>query len=341
MQLPTKYTTISAWPVSVARALRAANIEPEPIFSRVGLSLTALEQAPDSRVAITTMTKFWQEVESVTKTPAFGLNLGQYAYPMHFRALGRMMMSSATLSEALEKIPHYHAMISNSACIKLQRAPHLLGFTINPLNGVTISDMAIDAFFTTLIQHGDLMLGHSRFVHSVELRRAKPKDPRPWQDRFACPVQFGQQQNCLWMHKTMLTESAINQNAQIAALNETQVLNYLNKMQSLTWREKTSQAIHARLCTGDPTVSDAAKVYNLSDRTLSRYLKQEGTSFRQLLQEKRKELAHHYLRNTTIPVTHVADKLGYTSVSNFTRVFHRWYGVSPSAYRNKSSEITN
>lgn len=336
MQLPTKYTTISAWPLSVARALRAANIEPEPVFSRVGLSLTALEKAPDSRVTITTMTQFWQEVESVTKTPAFGLNVGQFAYPMHFRALGRMMMNSATLSQAIEKIPHYHAIISNSASIKLQRAPHLLGFTINPLNGVTISDMAIDAFFATLIQHGDLMLGHSRFVHSVDLRRAQPKDPRPWQERFACPVRFGQQENCLWMHKAMLEESVINQNAHIAALNETQVRNYLNKTQSLSWREKTSQAIHARLYSGDPTLFDAARVYNLSERTLSRYLKQEGTSFRELLQEKRKELAHHYLRNTAIPVTHVADKLGYACVSNFIRVFHRWYGVSPSVYRNKS-----
>lgn len=328
-----KYTTIAAWSLAVARSLNASGIEPSVIFEDAGLSLAELESDPDSRVPIDLMTRFWHGVEVATQSASFGLRVGQYAYPMHFRALGRLMMTSDTLALAFERLPSYYALVSNSASIKLQRTPQLLGFTITPLDGVDISHMAIDAFFATLMHHGDLMIGDSSFIHRVDLMRAEPKDPTPWVACFKAKVSFNKQENCMWMDRGMLEKSTVMADPKLAAENEHQVRQYLHQMQALTWREKTYQAIHAMLVVGDPTAAKAAKIYNISERTLSRYLQLEGTNFRLLLQDKRKELAHYYLGNSELSVTQLADKLGYTCLSNFTRAFHLWYGISPSRYR--------
>lgn len=332
-----KYTTIAAWSLAVAQTLDAAGIDPQPIFEGAGLSLSELESAPESRIAIERMTQFWGDVEKITQSAAFGLSVGQYAYPMHFRALGLLMMTSDTLAQAFEKLPSYYALISNSAGIKLQRTPQLLGFTITPLDGVDISHMAIDAFFSTLMHYGDLMIGDSRFIHRVDLMRAEPKDPTPWAECFKAQVSFNQLENCMWMDRGMLEKSTVMANPEQAAENEHLVRQYLNMMQALTWQEKASQAIHAMLVVGEPTAAKAAKIYNISERTLSRYLQFEKTNFRQLLQDKRKELAHYYLINNELSVTQLADKLGYTCLSNFTRAFHLWYGISPSQYRQHLS----
>ncbi|WP_082930837.1 AraC family transcriptional regulator [Shewanella woodyi] len=328
-----KYTTIAAWSLAVARTLSASGIEPNPVFEAAGLSLSQLESAPDSRVAIDLMTPFWRDIEAVTQLSSFGLKVGQYAYPMHFRALGRLMMTSDTLAQAFERLPSYYALISNSAAIKLQRTPQLIGFTITPLDGVEISHMAIDAFFSTLMHHGDLMIGDSSFIHSVDLMRTEPKDSSAWRDCFKAPVAFDRQENCMWMDRGMLERSTLMANPELAAENEHQVRQYLDQMQALSWREKSYQAIHAMLVTGEPTAAKVAQLYNISERSLSRYLKKEETSFRSLLQDKRKELAHYYLGQSELSVTQLADKLGYTCLSNFTRAFHLWYGISPSEYR--------
>ncbi|WP_149027363.1 AraC family transcriptional regulator [Shewanella psychrophila] len=335
----SRYSTISAWAIAVSRALSASGVDAYGVFDNAGLCLDEVESAPDSRIAIERMTRLWSQAEQATGSAAFGLTVGQYAYPMHFRSLGLLMMTSATLAQAFEALPNYSALVSNSASIKLQRTPDRLGFTITPLPGVDISPMSIDAFFATLVHHGELILGHGKFVLSVELMRVEPKDIHSWQSCFSCPISFNKQENCLWMDRSTLEHSAVMGNPILAAQNETKVRDYLDKMQALKWQEKTSQAIHAMLVSGEPKAHMVAQVYNISERTLSRKLKEEGTSFRDLLQQKRKELAYHYLMNTELSITLLSDKLGYTSLTNFSRAFHRWHGSSPVSFRIQSKSL--
>ncbi|MCL1058600.1 AraC family transcriptional regulator [Shewanella gelidimarina] len=332
-----KYSTIAAWSLAIARALSASNINASAVFSDVGLSLAQLELEPDSRVAIDKMTMLWQAVERTSGSLPFGLTVGQYAYPIHFRSLGALMMSCDTLAQAFETLPDYSALVSNSAVISLQRSPHLLGFTIIPLNGVEISALAIDAFFSSLMLHGKQMIGHSDFVRKVELIRPETNSQQAWLDFFDCPVVMGAVNNCMWMDRAMLEQAVISKDPLLAQHNEKAVRQYLDKMQVLNWQEKTSQGIHALLVNEEPTALKIAQMYNISERSLSRYLHLEGTGFRALLKLKRQELAHHYLINTQMPINTLSDTLGYSSVSNFSRFFHTWKGISPSDYRKRSN----
>ncbi|WP_076411857.1 AraC family transcriptional regulator [Shewanella sp. UCD-KL12] len=336
MESPSKYSTIAAWAIAISRALSASGVDPYQVFDAAGLSLKDVEVSPESRIAIEHMTRLWHLADKATGSSAFGLTVGQYAYPMHFRSLGLLMMTSASLAQAFETLPNYSALVSNSAAITLQRTPDRLGFTIMPLPGVDISPMSIDAFFATLMHHGELILGHGKFVLTVELMRPEPKDKTPWHSSFSCPVSFNKPVNCLWMDRGMLEQATVMGNPKLAAQNETKVRQYLDTMQALQWQERTSQAIHAMLASGEPTAQKVAQVYNVSERTLSRKLNAEGSSFRLLLQQKRQELAYHYLMNTELSITLLSDRLGYSSLTNFSRAFHRWHGASPAAFREQS-----
>lgn len=329
----TNYTTIAAWSLAIARALSASQIDPKALFHRVGLDLNALEAQPSGRVDIDKMTRLWQAAEQASASDSFGLTVGEYAFPMHFHALGQLMMSSDSLAQAFEALPEYSALVSNSGQIRLQRTPQWLGFTISPLNGVEISELAIDAFFSSLMQQGKQMVGHRQFVRRVELMRSAPQSIQPWQDCFGCPVVMNAADNCMWMDRSVLELTALTKDPQLAESNELAVRQYLHNMQALSWRQRTSQGIHASLLNQEPTAAKIAQMYNISERSLGRYLQLEGTGFRELLKLKRQELAHHYLVNTDMPITTLSDILGYSSVSNFTRSFKSWRGISPSQYR--------
>ena len=71
----------------------------------------------------------------------------------------------------------------------------------------------------------------------------------------------------------------------------------------------------------------------MSDRTLQRRLRQEGTPFAALLADLRREMAPSLLRDGRLAVSEVAFLLGYEDPSAFARAFHRWFGRSPRAHR--------
>jgi AraC-like DNA-binding protein len=83
---------------------------------------------------------------------------------------------------------------------------------------------------------------------------------------------------------------------------------------------------------GWPSLSELAHTLNLSPRTLDRYLKKEGESFRTLSNRVRHEKALRLLDGQHLSVTQIAYELGYSDMSNFTRAFRREAGVAPSDY---------
>lgn len=73
-----------------------------------------------------------------------------------------------------------------------------------------------------------------------------------------------------------------------------------------------------------------------NSRTSPRRLSQRDTSFHDILDDTRKQLACAYVQQATHSITEVAFMLGFTDTSNFARAFKRWTGVAPSEFRRKS-----
>ena len=87
------------------------------------------------------------------------------------------------------------------------------------------------------------------------------------------------------------------------------------------------------LPTGFRTLEGVAKRMHLSQRTLKRRLAEHGTSYSALLDELRKERALLLLRDGTLSLDQVAERLGYSDVANFTRAFRRFTGKTPGTFR--------
>lgn len=75
---------------------------------------------------------------------------------------------------------------------------------------------------------------------------------------------------------------------------------------------------------------DAARTLAMSPRTFARRLGAEGTSFRQIVDDLRCDLAQTLLRNQ-MTLAEVAYALGYADQSAFSTAFKRWTGHPPSS----------
>ena len=87
------------------------------------------------------------------------------------------------------------------------------------------------------------------------------------------------------------------------------------------------------LPSGSVTTKSVAKELGLSERTMARRLADAGTSFRQIIEEVRRELAKRYMVEPDVRPSQIARLLGYSEPSAFTHAFRRWTGRSPSQFR--------
>lgn len=79
---------------------------------------------------------------------------------------------------------------------------------------------------------------------------------------------------------------------------------------------------------------DAAANLGMSPRTFARRLNEEGTSYREIVEDLRCDLAQTFLTDG-IPLSEIAYSLGYADQPAFSNAFKRWTGQAPSTFRNR------
>lgn len=90
---------------------------------------------------------------------------------------------------------------------------------------------------------------------------------------------------------------------------------------------------------GEVRLSVAARTTGMSDSAFSRYFKRaSGQTFTETVRKLRLAHACRLLRQTSLPVASVYQRVGYTNLSNFNRQFRAQYAVTPSTYRRQHQE---
>ncbi|HEY0564769.1 MAG TPA: AraC family transcriptional regulator [Terriglobales bacterium] len=99
--------------------------------------------------------------------------------------------------------------------------------------------------------------------------------------------------------------------------------------------EQVKDALKRSLAGKRPTLQDVARELGLGERTLQRRLTDAGITFQQLVEETRHDLAHHYLKQSSVELNEIAFLLGFEDANSFFRAFHAWEGTSPSEWRTR------
>ena len=87
------------------------------------------------------------------------------------------------------------------------------------------------------------------------------------------------------------------------------------------------------LATGYPKLERVAGEVGITRRTLQRRLATAGTSYSNLVNEARYQLAAELLEDRSVPISSIAKAVGFANHSGFSRAFHRWTGMTPRQYR--------
>ncbi len=101
------------------------------------------------------------------------------------------------------------------------------------------------------------------------------------------------------------------------------------------------QIVRTYALTNNTSLEKIADAINMSPRTLQRRLTDNGLKFNELINEAKFAHAKNKLQDIQVPISKVAESLGYSDAAHFTRAFRRWSGVSPTVYKKRLTKNRN
>jgi AraC-like DNA-binding protein len=319
--------------------LRESGIDPAPIAAEAGIEVE-IGADPDQRVPLETLHTLWEA--TLRRYPRTdGALLGAQRYrPGDYGLVGFVCMNSATLGEALGHAVRYLHLWTDDPGMRLddEGTVHLQYRTSFPDRlGVRC---ATEATLAELVHGARLVTAAPIALADVWFAHPGPHDRSAHESFFGCPVRFRAGSTGMRFHLEQLATRLPLADAQLGA--------FLRKLANEALARKTGQSespldqvrklIAEELQRGVPSLGGIAHRLAVSERTLRRRLQDEGTTFRELLEETRAQIARSYIRDRRLPLSEVAFLLGFSEPSAFHRAFKRWTGATPAAYRASPGE---
>lgn len=327
-------TVLSSWGRAIRRALDAAGIDSARLFAEAGLDIGALAN-PDARYPLSKTTRLWALAVRETGDPAFGLSVATQVTQTTFHALGYALIASGTLREAFERMVRYFRLVTDAADLKLVREPQAYRFEVDYAPGAEPAQESVDAFISLALRFCRSQLGREFAPLRLSLRRPPPPQAERYTALFRCPVEFGAGRIAIWFAPDAFERPLPDANAELARHNDEVVLRYLARFDRDNTGARVRAALIELLPGGEPSAQKVAESLHFSLRSLQRKLAEEDTSFEQLLQQTRHELARSYLQNPRYSIGEITFLLGFTDASAFARAFRRWDGGTPSEFRER------
>ena len=170
----------------------------------------------------------------------------------------------------------------------------------------------------------------------VTMRHDDPGCPDQFAELYKMPVEFSAERYAMYIDRAVATEALTTANPELVRVNDQVVTDYLARLDRSDVVMRVKSKLIDRLPSGQLDEGEIAESINLSRRSLQRKLKQQGVSFSGLLDSSRRELGLQYVRDSQHSLNEIAYLLGFSEPGNFSRAFKRWYGKSPSRYREQA-----
>jgi AraC-like DNA-binding protein len=333
--MPDQATTIGTAAKLIECALQDYGVNTESIYQDAGLAAHSVA-SPHTRYPFAKMQVMWRLAVERSGDPCFGLSVADHMRPQLLYGLGFVWLSSDTLLDALNRLVRYQRLISTVTDISLEQTDpsvNLVMAVLRPTN--ELEPASIDAVVGVFLRMCRMAVCGPFNPDRVSLMRPRPPCADRFEAFFQAPVQFGARQNILYFDPEAVRKALPGADPQLLRANDQVVIDYLARFESASLSMKVRSLLIDMLPDGQPSQQAIAAALQLSVRTLQRALHAEGTSFKQLLDEIRKELAAQYIRDTNRRIGEITYLLGFSEPSNFTRAFRRWTGLAPNEYREQ------
>ncbi len=332
-----KYGVSSSWVKLILDTLGESGMDPHQLCKVSGINYDDTLQ-PFGKIDGSSFKKLWDNAREISNNDAIGLCMANAKFTGIIGAASHGFLLSSSFKEAVSQINAYAGYFSSALHFDASESKfgHLIKISLtNDFDNIEQEFIdSVIAYFQFLIKY--TFKGEVSPL-KIYLARKSTRTPSVYQNILGCPVEFEQPFNGILFDTDILKNSlSIDDKFQANILQ--QIFIPMNKKES---SENISEKIRVHiqnhsLINSDINLENISQAFKTSKSTIKRRLKDEGFTFRQILDDVRKDLAKSYLENESLSIQEVTYRLGYKEPSPFFRAFRRWYHCTPTQFLNRT-----
>ena len=310
--------------------LQSRGHDPELVL---GMEPPSADPEQQHRVDVRQWQDMLERVAVHLDEPHLGLHLGEMISARHLGVVGHLLWACENFGAVLDRLERYQRLIFDAVPMRVREGQHAIEVAWD-ISEFRTGALVGEAGFAIMVQFCRNAMSGPADPHSIDFAHPPPDDMRPYEAFFNCPVSFMRPEPIIRLRHDLLTRPLQRTDTaleQILEQHAERLLAKLPKQEAVV--SKVRKAVASSLRNGEPDISKVSRMLNCSARTLQRRLREAGTGFREELNLVRNELAKSYLQDRQLQITDVAQLLGYSEHSAFTRAFRKQNGQSPAQAR--------
>ena len=318
-------------------ALRKRDIEVAPLLRRVGLSERAFDNR-QHRISAVAQVKLLECAAEALGDSAFGLHLAQQANLRQAGLLFYVTSAARTIGETLRLYERYCRIVNEAVRVKLSPVQNGVVVELNFV-GISRHHFRQNAEFVLAASLKGMRENVGRNVRPIRVTFAHPRNSNleEFERFFGCPVEYGCASDQWSFSNETLALTLITGDPYLLETLQPFCDEAARERNTAvgTLRSSVENEAQKLLPHGKANRKTVSRALGMSERTLSRKLADEGTTYDELVDQLRRSLAFQYLKAPSISLSQIAWLLGYEGSTSFSHAFARWTGRSPSAVRKE------
>jgi AraC-like DNA-binding protein len=311
-------------------------IEVDGLIREAGLDERLLAE-PGTRLALDSVIQLWESARRSTRDEAFPLHVAEFLPFGAYKTYDLLLATAPTVGQALVKAAKYNGFVNDAfrPALHSRRGKTWIEYT-NCVDPQCNPPEYLEFIFACFLLRFRTTTGVDIRPTEIHFRHAPPRDLSEYYRIFQAPVLFRQPATRAIVEPSILRIPQLFADAPTSELLEHHIRLTLNRpgaFDDLTLAVRRS--LGGLQSSERISLAAAAREQHMSRRGLQRQLASRGTCFRQVYRALRYELALTLLSRRDITMNEVADSLGFSELSSFSRAFKKWTGMSPQAYRRK------
>jgi AraC-like DNA-binding protein len=308
------------------RLLQDRGLDADALYLECGLDPAKLDDA-EARYPIDRIRSLWRLAQQRIPDPCWGLAAGDVWRSTDYHALGCAFLASRTLEAALKRLARYYTIVCQDTALKITIDRENLAILYSPppieADLPALQDTRLSVFLRMCrdIYGQDLPLHQVQLSHLVQ--------PCAYEHYFGCPVRYDDTSSGITFALSTVRKKLPAGNRDLAIESDRILTDLEEYLTGPKLTHRVRMEICRRLPSGNPCAEDVARELALAPRTLQRKLKEEGTTYKQVSDDVRKEVAQRALRGGE-PLSEVTYLTGFANQPAFSRAYKAWTGRSPS-----------
>jgi AraC-like DNA-binding protein len=327
----------AAWVRGILDMMAAEGLAVERLCAEADIDLAALQHS-QTRVDVERVSRLWELAVAHSGKPTLGLDRQLASRHGNVDLVGYSLASGPSLMAGFQDLQRHMAVISDATAFTLERDARGHWLSIQHIGATRpVPRQRVEFAVLTLLVLCSWLTRRQIQPLAVEFIAPPPSAAceADYRAAFGLMPRFGQEANRFLLAQADLVAPIPTHNPDLWALHDKLVESELDHLGQTGVGPRVRHEIARLLPQGEPRREDVAALLGLTDRTLQRRLQAEATSYQQLLDDTRRELARQYLGEPRHSLAEVADLLGFVDQSNLFRACKRWFGMPPGQYRQQ------